>query len=244
MVGGSLGRGGPPSPPNSGGSQSGAAPGASGRAGASRALRRELDTSSAWTCAPSRPIQRGANGALRRAVGGRRGTGGARGWPGNGPARTLTLTIRSASQHGERRTAACPSWAPAVLELGHIVAGPTAALILADLGADVDQDRGPDGGDQARRMPRRRLRLLLPQPQQAQHRARPEGAAGQGRLPPRWSPPPTSCSTTTRPARWTGWGWATTRLAALNPRLVYLSRQGLPARGRTSTGRRSTSWRR
>jgi crotonobetainyl-CoA:carnitine CoA-transferase CaiB-like acyl-CoA transferase len=40
-----------------------------------------------------------------------------------------------------------------VLELGHIVAGPTASLILADLGADVIKIEHPDGGDQARSMP-------------------------------------------------------------------------------------------
>ena len=40
-----------------------------------------------------------------------------------------------------------------VLELGHIVAGPTASLILADLGAEVIKIENPDGGDQARRMP-------------------------------------------------------------------------------------------
>jgi len=40
-----------------------------------------------------------------------------------------------------------------VLELGHIVAGPTASLILADLGADVVKVERPDGGDQIRQMP-------------------------------------------------------------------------------------------
>lgn len=37
-----------------------------------------------------------------------------------------------------------------VLELGHIVAGPTASLILAELGADVIKIERPGGGDQAR----------------------------------------------------------------------------------------------
>jgi crotonobetainyl-CoA:carnitine CoA-transferase CaiB-like acyl-CoA transferase len=37
-----------------------------------------------------------------------------------------------------------------VLELGHIVAGPTAALILAELGADVIKIERPGSGDQAR----------------------------------------------------------------------------------------------
>ncbi|MFM9968855.1 MAG: CaiB/BaiF CoA transferase family protein [Burkholderiales bacterium] len=40
-----------------------------------------------------------------------------------------------------------------VLELGHIVAGPAAALLLADLGADVIKIERIDGGDQARSMP-------------------------------------------------------------------------------------------
>ena len=40
-----------------------------------------------------------------------------------------------------------------VLELGHIVSGPSAGLILADLGADVIKIERPEGGDQARARP-------------------------------------------------------------------------------------------
>ncbi len=40
-----------------------------------------------------------------------------------------------------------------VLELGHIVAGPTAGQILADMGAQVTKIESVDGGDQARNMP-------------------------------------------------------------------------------------------
>ncbi len=40
-----------------------------------------------------------------------------------------------------------------VLELGHIVAGPSAGLLLADLGADVIKVERPGEGDQSRTMP-------------------------------------------------------------------------------------------
>lgn len=40
-----------------------------------------------------------------------------------------------------------------VVELGHIVAGPSGGLILADLGADVVKVEEPRGGDQSRGMP-------------------------------------------------------------------------------------------
>ena len=40
-----------------------------------------------------------------------------------------------------------------VLELGHIIAGPSAGLLLADLGADVIKIEKPAEGDQTRGMP-------------------------------------------------------------------------------------------
>ena len=40
-----------------------------------------------------------------------------------------------------------------VLELGHIIAGPSAGLLLADLGADVVKVERPGDGDQSRTMP-------------------------------------------------------------------------------------------
>ena len=40
-----------------------------------------------------------------------------------------------------------------VLELGHIIAGPSAGLLLADLGADVIKVERPGEGDQTRGMP-------------------------------------------------------------------------------------------
>src|SRR5262245_50869306 len=40
-----------------------------------------------------------------------------------------------------------------VIELGHIIAGPSAGLLLADLGADVIKVERPGDGDQSRNMP-------------------------------------------------------------------------------------------
>ena len=50
-------------------------------------------------------------------------------------------------------TAALPLHSLRVLELGHIIAGPSAGLVLADLGADVIKVERPGDGDQSRGMP-------------------------------------------------------------------------------------------
>ena len=50
-------------------------------------------------------------------------------------------------------TAALPLHSLRVLELGHIIAGPSAGLVLADLGADVIKVERPGEGDQSRGMP-------------------------------------------------------------------------------------------
>lgn len=50
-------------------------------------------------------------------------------------------------------SAALPLADMKVLELGHIVAGPAAGQILADMGADVIKVESVDGGDQVRQMP-------------------------------------------------------------------------------------------
>ena len=62
-----------------------------------------------------------------------------------------------------------------VIELAHVMAGPTCGLMLADMGADVIKvEKMPDGDDTRRFMPpddrARGGRLHDDEPQQARHR--------------------------------------------------------------------------
>ena len=115
-----------------------------------------------------------------------------------------------------------------VLELGHIIAGPSAGLLLADLGADVIKVERPGEGDQSRGMPAGHLgQLPLPQPQQALDRDRPQGLGGgpralpaAGRAAPTWS----STTSPTAPSRPSA--WATTCWRASNPGIIYLALKG------------------
>ena len=116
-------------------------------------------------------------------------------------------------------------------------------LLLAGLGADVDQGRA--AGRQRRRAARRRSTRACPpalaepalprlQPRQAQRRARPRRRRRPRRLPRASSPAPTSCSRTPARARWPRAASASTRCATRQPDLVYVAitpvRAGRPVR--------------
>jgi crotonobetainyl-CoA:carnitine CoA-transferase CaiB-like acyl-CoA transferase len=79
-----------------------------------------------------------------------------------------------------------------VLELGHIIAGPSAGLLLADLGADVIKVERPGEGDQSRGMPAGNSANFHFLNRNKRSSARPEGI-GRGRAlflrlvaPPTW----------------------------------------------------------
>ena len=123
-------------------------------------------------------------------------------------------------------TGAAPLSGIRVLEFCHAIMGPTAGLILADLGADVIKVE-PADGDTTRRLIGFAAGFFADfQSQQAQPRHRSQGrpkaarcCIGSRRLPTWWS-------RITRPAPWTGSAAAMPIFRQINPRLVYCALKG------------------
>jgi hypothetical protein len=92
-----------------------------------------------------------------------------------------------------------------VVEFTHMVMGPTCGMVLADLGAEVIKVEPHRRRQHAPAAGRRRGLLPDVQPQQEEPGGRPEAARRRscGALAGR---PPTSCSRTSSPARWTSTG--------------------------------------
>ena len=136
-----------------------------------------------------------------------------------------------------------------VVELTHVMAGPTCTLMLADMGADVIKvEKTPDGDDTRSSVPpkvgdeaaaflmmnrnKRGIALDLKTPGGAQ------GAAAADRR------APTCWSRTSRPARWSAWASATSDLRKDHPGLIYCSLSGFGRTGPYRTGAASISSRR
>ena len=105
-----------------------------------------------------------------------------------------------------------------VVDLTSYIAGSYAAMMLADLGADVMKVEAPPG-----RLLPRAARLLRLEPGQALARGESQDAGRARHRPP---PGPGERRRDGQHAARrmpTGWAWATRQLRALNPRLIYCS---------------------
>ncbi len=122
-----------------------------------------------------------------------------------------------------------------VVDLTRALAGPHAAMMLGDLGADVIKVENPQGGDDTRgwgppfvAARRRRAGVdLLPvrEPEQEVDHPRPQGRRRQGR-PRRAAARADVLMENFRPGVLDRLGFSHRRLAELNPRLVVLSISG------------------
>ena len=190
--------------------------------------RPSRDAAARWACDLSRRERR------RRARDGARDQARARhSW--------CRRTLSARRTKAQRRDESCNSRNPQsrrcgplqgirVLDLTRLLPGPVCTLYLADLGADVIkvEDTGP--GDYARNLGNRPGTILgvLPrrEPQQAQHRARPQGRAGTRRFPRARARAPMSIVESFRPGVVAALGVGYDTVAAINPRIVYAAISG------------------
>ncbi len=113
-----------------------------------------------------------------------------------------------------------------VVEFSHMVMGPACGLVLADLGAEVMKVEPAGKGDPTRQLTstgagffaafnRNKKSVTVDLAPRRASRRRGDS-----------SPPRTSSSRISGPARWRRRGWATRRSPKLNPRLIYCSLKG------------------
>jgi crotonobetainyl-CoA:carnitine CoA-transferase CaiB-like acyl-CoA transferase len=104
-------------------------------------------------------------------------------------------------------------------------------MMLSDLGAEVIKIESPDGGDPFRGWALRiTARRSLGQPQQEERGARSQIADG-AEAARALAADADVLIENFRSARWTGWGWVTTRCSAGNRGLIYASITGFGPSG-------------